>query len=102
MAIKKFVETEDDPMIKRIAMREVRMLKVCLKICRNYSKSVYFVAGFLLSSCTQCFFSVSRIYDYQYTHIYIRYSISVTIQIMLCQWLELIDMEFLFYNLCTY
>ena len=28
VAIKKFVETEDDPMIKRIAMREVRMLKV--------------------------------------------------------------------------
>ncbi|XP_065906716.1 cyclin-dependent kinase-like 4 [Dysidea avara] len=27
VAIKKFVETEDDPMIKRIAMREVRMLK---------------------------------------------------------------------------
>ena len=30
VAIKKFVETEDDPMIKRIAMREVRMLKVRL------------------------------------------------------------------------
>ena len=35
VAIKKFVETEDDPMIKRIAMREVRMLKVCWKICRK-------------------------------------------------------------------
>ena len=37
VTIKKFVETEDDPMIKRIAMREVRMLKVCLETCRNYS-----------------------------------------------------------------
>lgn len=29
VAIKKFVETEDDPNIRRIAMREVRMLRVC-------------------------------------------------------------------------
>ena len=29
VAIKKFVESEDDPMIKKIAMREVGMLKVC-------------------------------------------------------------------------
>ena len=29
VAIKKFVESEDDPLIKKIAMREVRMLKVC-------------------------------------------------------------------------
>lgn len=28
VAIKKFVESEDDPFIKKIAMREVRMLKV--------------------------------------------------------------------------
>ena len=28
VAIKKFVETEDDPLIRRIAMREVRMLRV--------------------------------------------------------------------------
>ena len=56
VAIKKFVETEDDPMIKRIAMREVRMLKVCLKTCRNYS----ICSGFLLSLCMQCFFSVLR------------------------------------------
>jgi len=33
VAIKKFVETEDDPMIKRIAMREVRMLKVSSVLC---------------------------------------------------------------------
>lgn len=31
VAIKKFVESEDDPLIKKIAMREIRMLKVsCL------------------------------------------------------------------------
>ncbi len=28
VAIKKFFESEDDPLIRRIAMREVRMLKV--------------------------------------------------------------------------
>ena len=27
MAIKKFLETEDDPAVKKIALREVRMLK---------------------------------------------------------------------------
>ncbi len=30
VAIKKFVESEDDPLIKKIALREVRMLKVCM------------------------------------------------------------------------
>lgn len=30
VAIKKFVESEDDPLIKKIAMREIRMLKVRL------------------------------------------------------------------------
>lgn len=29
VAIKKFVESEDDPIIRKIALREVRMLKVC-------------------------------------------------------------------------
>ncbi|CAB1330482.1 unnamed protein product [Coregonus sp. 'balchen'] len=29
VAIKKFVETEDDPIIKKIALREIRMLKYC-------------------------------------------------------------------------
>ena len=38
VAIKKFVETEDDPMIKRIAMREVRMLKVCYISMHMYCK----------------------------------------------------------------
>lgn len=28
VAIKKFVESEDDPLIKKIAMREIRMLRV--------------------------------------------------------------------------
>jgi len=30
VAIKKFVESDEDPLIKKIAMREIRMLKVCL------------------------------------------------------------------------
>ncbi len=28
VAVKKYVETEDDPLIKKIALREIRMLKV--------------------------------------------------------------------------
>lgn len=51
VAIKKFVETEDDPMIKRIAMREVRMLKVCLTIYMIMYWSKY--DAVLLSSCNQ-------------------------------------------------
>jgi len=43
VAIKKFVESEEDPLIKKIAMREIRMLKVIpvvfngfdLYYCRN-------------------------------------------------------------------
>lgn len=31
VAIKKFVESEDDPLIRKIALREIRMLKVSLK-----------------------------------------------------------------------
>jgi len=49
VAIKKFVETEDDPMIKRIAMREVRMLKVsfsyafceCMLACSYICRTVF-------------------------------------------------------------
>lgn len=32
VAIKKFLESEDDKMVKKIAMREVRMLKVGLPV----------------------------------------------------------------------
>lgn len=35
VAIKRFVESEDDPLIKKIAMREIRMLKVCIKLFRT-------------------------------------------------------------------
>ena len=30
VAIKKFIESEDDKMVKKIALREIRMLKVCI------------------------------------------------------------------------
>lgn len=35
VAVKKYVETEDDPLIKKIALREIRMLKVVLSILSN-------------------------------------------------------------------
>lgn len=45
VAIKKFVESEDDPIIKKIALREIRMLKVItvwvLKKKRNMGQHFY-------------------------------------------------------------
>lgn len=32
VAIKKFVESEDDPLIKKIALREIRLLKVSVSV----------------------------------------------------------------------
>ena len=44
VAIKKFVESEDDPLIKKIAMREVRMLKVISskRRCKSSGKNALF------------------------------------------------------------
>lgn len=41
VAIKKFFESEEDPVIKKIAMREIRMLKV--GICIVYWKTMLFL-----------------------------------------------------------
>ena len=35
VAIKRFVESEDDPLIKKIALREIRMLKVSALFCNE-------------------------------------------------------------------
>lgn len=40
VAIKKFVETEDDPLIRRIAMREVRMLRVSATANQHSSQAL--------------------------------------------------------------
>ena len=40
VALKKFVESDDDPMIKKIALREVRLLKV-YKILHHYRDIIY-------------------------------------------------------------
>lgn len=45
VAIKKFVESEDDPVIKKIALREIRLLKVRRDECH------FIVSFFLLSEC---------------------------------------------------
>lgn len=42
VAIKKFVESEEDPLIKKIAMREIRMLKVCIYYCSVWMKNIAF------------------------------------------------------------
>lgn len=41
VAIKKFVESEEDPLIKKIAMREIRMLKVCIYYCSVQMNNVH-------------------------------------------------------------
>ena len=41
VAIKKFVESEDDPLIKKIALREVRMLKVGTRRFDIFKRSHY-------------------------------------------------------------
>lgn len=47
VAVKRFVESEDDPAIRKIALREIRLLKVLLYILcgtsvpLNYSPLVY-------------------------------------------------------------
>jgi len=48
VAIKKFVESDEDPLIKKIAMREIRMLKVCL--FTFFIKTVLMYVGLLFSS----------------------------------------------------
>ena len=47
VAIKKFLETDEDPTVKKIAMREIRMLKVT-KFYFHYFK--YFSTSFSNSS----------------------------------------------------
>jgi hypothetical protein len=44
VAIKKFIESDDDPAIKRIAMREIRMLKVSGKFVFSFFMKNFFQA----------------------------------------------------------
>jgi len=40
VAIKKFQESEDNPLIKKIALREIRMLKVKKFLCEDFSNLI--------------------------------------------------------------
>lgn len=40
VAIKKFLETDEDPTVKKIAMREIRMLKVCKNLDKITTKYI--------------------------------------------------------------
>ena len=53
VAIKKFVESEDDPLIKKIAMREIRMLKVGAMSTYIYISSMY-ILQINVSQCLLC------------------------------------------------
>lgn len=50
VAIKKFLESEDDKMVKKIAMREVRMLKVSVQTQRLDSMNLSFNGWLSLSN----------------------------------------------------
>ena len=56
VAIKKFLETEDDKMVKKIALREVRMLKVSAPIYTSLSSS-YIHSGYDLMHVANTEFS---------------------------------------------
>lgn len=47
VAIKKFIESEDDKMVKKIALREIRMLKVSFKKLFEVSVTVFTVREFV-------------------------------------------------------
>lgn len=47
VAIKKFIESEDDKMVKKIALREIRMLKVSFKNLFEVSVTVFTVREFV-------------------------------------------------------
>lgn len=54
VAIKKFVESEDDPVIKKIALREIRMLKVnTLKLADFCSREHYTITKFAATVITR-------------------------------------------------
>ena len=48
VAIKKFVESEDDPLIKKIALREIRMLKVRLFLVELFISQFLFTCECIL------------------------------------------------------
>ena len=54
VAIKKFLESDDDKMVKKIAMREIKLLKV--------SKHIYWIekkmSCFLVNSFRKCFLNI--------------------------------------------
>lgn len=55
VAIKKFVESEDDPLIRKIALREIRMLKASCNIiyfCISYHTYLYFIYTQIMLSVT--------------------------------------------------
>ena len=57
VAIKKFVETEDDPLIRRIAMREVRMLRVSANTCdcTSLTGSAAHTEGMYVRTCVRMY-----------------------------------------------
>lgn len=45
VAIKKFLETEDDPTVRKMALREIRMLKVNHLFLCLYVLNIYMILG---------------------------------------------------------
>lgn len=64
VAIKKFVESEDDPVIKKIALREIRMLKVR----RDWYYLIVGLSSLLTSNTTGGHLQAHRYTHTVYTH----------------------------------
>lgn len=62
VAIKKFIESEDDKMVKKIALREVRMLKV--SVHRNIDHYCVIFRNFSCKYYILFFFSLLYIYEF--------------------------------------
>lgn len=75
VAIKKFVESEDDPVIKKIALREIRMLKVR----RDWYYLILGLSSLLTSNTTG-----GHLHAHRYTHS-IHSSSRIIISYLMCQ-----------------
>lgn len=62
VAIKKFLESDDDKMVKKIAMREIKLLKVSKHIywIEKKKKSCFLVNSFRKCFLNICFISISK------------------------------------------
>lgn len=73
VAIKKFLETEDDPTVRKMALREIRMLKVgyyCTAKFLLQINQMVKVSTFILFSTT-IFCAIFKFYDTSFVYVHL-------------------------------